>query len=112
MARKDIMLAMPYDRKRVRKWGRDFYVQPKLDGIRCRALIQANKVTLVSSQGNEIVSVPHLNAQLLQWHYSFRNLTPHIIESDGELYRHNMKFEDIVSVCRRTVNKHPDYAEM
>ncbi len=24
MARKDIMLAMPYDRKRVRKWGRDF----------------------------------------------------------------------------------------
>ena len=49
MARKDIMLAMPYDRKRVRKWGRDFYVQPKLDGIRCRELIQANKVTLVKN---------------------------------------------------------------
>ncbi|MBU2346604.1 MAG: hypothetical protein KJ888_20635, partial [Gammaproteobacteria bacterium] len=55
---------------------------------------------LLSSEENVIYSVPHINKAL-----STLQLRA---ELDGELYCHNMKFEEIVSITSRTVNLHPN----
>lgn len=102
--RTGIMLCYPFEEKRIEKWGYPVIVQPKLDGVRCRAVVKNNKVTLLSSEENEIVSVPHVNDWLKR--------TVNNIELDGELYVHGMSFEDIVSITSRTKNLHPDYLSM
>jgi len=95
------MLAQPFEEKRLNKWGSGpFIIQPKLDGDRCRAVIDtAGKVTLYSSEENIITSVPHINEQLSQLHLNN-------IEFDGELYIHGDNFEHIHSIVSRRVNQH------
>lgn len=101
MPRSGIMLAQPFEEKRLNKWGSGpFIIQPKLDGDRCRAVIDtAGKVTLYSSEENIITSVPHINYQLSQLHLNN-------IELDGELYIHGDNFEHIHSIVSRRVNQH------
>lgn len=107
MPRSGIMLCYPFEEKRLLKWVPPFIVQPKLDGERCRAFYGFGRWTLVSSEQNEILSVPHiindLEKQLGQ------NPT---IELDGELYCHNLPFCEIHSIVGRTVNLHPDFQRM
>jgi ATP-dependent DNA ligase len=105
MKRKGIMLCYPFSVERLRKWAPPYLVQPKLDGERCRAIIKGGEVTLLSSEENEILSVPHINSAL-------KDLKLHAIELDGELYRHGMPRNDIHSIVGRTVNLSPDYGEM
>jgi len=95
------MLAQPFEEKRLSKWGSGpFIIQPKLDGDRCRAVIDnAGKATLYSSEENIITSVPHINQQLEQLHL-------YNIEFDGELYIHDDNFEHIHSIVSRRVNQH------
>ncbi len=103
--RSGIMLCYPYAEKRFNKWGKAF-IQPKLDGDRCRAVFDGDgKVTLLSSQENIISSVPHIVEELESFHL-------HNMELDGELYTHGMPHEDIHSVVSRTVNLHPMYKEI
>lgn len=102
--RKGIQLCYPFDEKRLNKWVPPYIVQPKLDGERCRAIIDHGSVLLLSSSEQEIVSVPHINKELSQ---RFTN-SPRI-ELDGELYHHGASFEDISSIVSRTVNLHPTY---
>jgi DNA ligase-1 len=74
------------------------WTQPKLDGIRCIAVIHQGKCTLWSRTRKQIVSVPHIENQLAnQFHDSYR------VVLDGELYNHEMKdqFERIVSLVRK-----------
>mgnify|MGYP001275633226 CR=1 FL=1 len=100
--RKGIMLCYPFEEKRLLKWPVPYLIQPKLDGERCRALFSTTgTVTLLSSEENEIVSVPHINTALEALH--LRN-----VELDGELYVHSMSFEEIHSRVSRKVNEHPD----
>ena len=68
------------------------FVQPKLDGIRCIAVIEAGKVELLSRNGNVIKSVPHIEAALSK-------LPDAVL--DGELYNHTIGFEKIASLVRR-----------
>lgn len=104
MARKGVMLCYPFEEKRLNKWGFPVYVQPKLDGMRCRAVRMGNlDWTLLSSQCNIIESVPHINKALIDL-----NIPPHIYELDGELYTHGMNFNDLVSRTKRTVDVHSD----
>jgi DNA ligase 1 len=72
-------------------------VQPKLDGIRCIAIIQDGKCTLWSRTRKPINSVPHIIAEL-EAAFANRNII-----LDGELYNHEMKhdFEKIVSLVRQ-----------
>jgi len=106
MTRKNIMLCYPYEDKRFNHWGGGAIIQPKLDGIRCRAVIDGKgNATLYSSQDNVIISVPHINIAL-----GLMKLKD--IELDGELYVHGMPFEDIVSIAKRTKNIHPNSQDL
>jgi DNA ligase-1 len=102
---KGIMKAYPFEEKRLLKWSPPFIIQPKYDGVRCRAvrLPATGKWALLSSEENFISSVPHINEALDSCDLSGFN------ELDGELYVHGWSFESIVSVTSRTVNYHPDY---
>ena len=107
MSRQGIMLCYPYDPKRVLKWPVPWIAQPKIDGLRCRAQIgQDGQVKLLSSQGNEITSVPHLDWELGQ-NKSLRGL-----ELDGELYCHQWSFQQLCSVVKRTRDIHPNHQEV
>jgi ATP-dependent DNA ligase len=105
MARSGIMLAHPFEERRLSKWVPPYFIQKKLDGERCRAMCFKDKVTLISSEGNQFMHLPHINEALMK-------LKLHGVELDGELYCHGMNFSDIHSICSRKVNPHPEYALM
>jgi len=105
---KNIMKAYPFSEDRLAKWNPPYIVQPKYDGVRCRAIPIAGAhgegCLLLSSEENIIYSVPHLNEII-----GGLGLKG---ELDGELYCHGMSFEEIVSITSRTVNLHPDYKKI
>jgi ATP-dependent DNA ligase len=106
---KGIMKAYPFEEKRLAKWEPPYIVQPKFDGIRCRAVpIERGNYLLLSSEENIVYSVPHIVAVLDH----SRNLH----ELDGELYSHELFLEGghelISSITSRTVNIHPRHKEM
>ena len=72
------------------------YVQPKLDGIRCIAILKGGKCTLWSRTRKPITGVPHI-ARAIEAAFS------EDIVLDGELYHHDFKanFEKIVSFVRQ-----------
>jgi len=96
------MLCYPFEEKRLLKWKPPFIVQPKLDGVRCRALRGAfGNYQLLSSEEKEIISVPHVTNALNALEFKPAEL-------DGELYCHGMSFEEIFSRTSRTANQHID----
>lgn len=100
--RSGIMLCYPFEEKRLATWVAPYIIQPKLDGVRCRALIQNNQCILVSSENHIIESVAHINKALVE---RFPNST---IELDGELYCHGMDFQSIISRTSRSKNIHKE----
>lgn len=72
------------------------YVQPKLDGIRCIAILKDGKCTLWSRTRKPITGVPHIQREIES------NFTEDLV-LDGELYNHDLKanFEKIVSMVRQ-----------
>jgi len=72
------------------------YAQPKLDGIRCIAILKDGKCTLWSRTRKPITGVPHI-ARFIEQNFGGE------IAFDGELYNHEYKsnFEKIVSIVRQ-----------
>ena len=104
---KNIMKCYPFEEKRLAKWSPPYIVQPKYDGVRCRAVpssLQAGDYLLLSSEENVIFSVPHILEELKRLHLN--------AELDGELYCHGKTFEEIVSITSRTVNLHPNLLDI
>jgi len=106
---KNIMKCYPFEEKRLSSWQPPYIVQPKYDGIRCRAIplqtsINPDDYLLLSSEENIIRSVPHINLALQSMKLK--------CELDGELYCHGMSFEQITSITSRSVNLHPDYPKI
>ena len=101
---KNIMKAYPFEEKRLSKWKPPFIVQPKYDGVRCRAVPTENGILLLSSEENVIFSVPHINEELKSLGLK--------AELDGELYIHGASFEEIVSITSRTVNISSDHQKI
>jgi len=72
------------------------FVQPKLDGIRCIAILKDGKCTLWSRTRKPITSCPHIVAEI-------EKMFVDDITLDGELYAHEFKtnFEYIVHLVRQ-----------
>lgn len=108
--RENIMLCYPLEEKRLIKWGPPYIVQPKLDGDRCRCVIdELGGIELISSEGNpRNQSVPHI-VKDIQNLLSEGILSPPI-ELDGELYIHEGGYHELIhGIVSRTRNLHPDY---
>lgn len=107
-----IMLCQPVDEKNLERNFKAFpsmMAQPKLDGMRCWVKWEGDTPRLISSQGELIMSVPHIELALKD----FAHITGLKPELDGELYAHHMVFEKIISICKRHAeNLHPDYMDM
>ena len=104
--RQGIMLCYPFDEGRFARWGGKGLIQPKLHGLRCRAIgDNAGEVTLLSSEANVFTSVPHIKEQLQS--LGLRNR-----ELDGELYVHGMSFQGIASIVKTKIGLHPGYKQM
>lgn len=71
-------------------------VSPKLDGVRCLAVLKHGKCTLYSRGKKEFTSVPHISREI---ETLFKGKD---IVLDGELYLHSYRdrFEDIISLVR------------
>jgi DNA ligase-1 len=70
------------------------FVQPKLDGMRC---VKADDYPeFYTRTGKDLLSVPKLEDLVQKYFRGF--------STDGELYVHNVDFEDIMGSVRRTVN--------
>ena len=90
------MLAHKSDPKRIDFENKHYYVQPKLDGIRC----YITKDGMFTRNHKPIVSCPHI----FEWFQKFYNDDRVETIFDGELYNHALKneFSKIVSLVRKT----------
>ena len=77
------------------------YAQPKLDGIRCIAVVKDGVCTLWSRTRKPITGVPHIIVALE------KRFPDEDVVLDGELYNHKYKnkFEEIVSFVRQETPK-------
>jgi DNA ligase-1 len=73
------------------------YVQPKIDGMRCIAVKGSDEVKLYASSGREILNLRHIKDEL-----NVMLLNGDVI--DGELYKHGMPLNQILSIVKREVN--------
>lgn len=103
--RSEVLLCYPLEQRRLIEpkfnWRFPVLTQPKLDGVRCRAVCNGKNVVLLSSTCAIISSVPHIVEKLQSM-----NL---YVELDGELYIHGESFETINSIVSRTVNLHESH---
>lgn len=85
------MLAEKFDPSRL---DGAFYIQPKLNGVRCIA----DKNGLWSRKGKEFVNTPHISRELKSFFDNFPDA-----RLDGELYNHAYKkdFEGLVSAIKK-----------
>lgn len=90
------MLAQAY-KKHSSKIKFPAFVQPKLDGIRCIAMVKNGICTLWSRTRKRITSMPHI-VEEIENVFKGQNII-----LDGELYNHDYKanFEHIVSLVRQ-----------
>lgn len=97
------MLAHTYE-DHINKVEYPCFAQPKLDGMRCIAVIKEGKVSLWSRERKPILSCPHIINELEHWanceesNEDFLNCT-----LDGELYNHQLadEFEQIMSAVKK-----------
>lgn len=76
------------------------YVQPKLDGVRCLAVVRDGKCTLYTRSQKVIDTVPHVVAAIER--ISKLRKAPNFV-LDGELYNHELKgdFNRILGAIKR-----------
>jgi DNA ligase-1 len=102
----DPMLAHPFS-KHGEKIVYPCLAQPKLDGIRCIAMIRHGKCTLWSRTRKPIISVPHIVEEL-------EKLYKGSITLDGELYNHDFKenFEHITHIVGQKTTPDPKHKDV
>ncbi len=110
--RKGIMLCYPLEERRLKSdtfrnpWDEwPVFVQPKLNGDRCRAMNCTGREFLFSSTERIITSVPHIVEELNE----VKGLG---VELDGELYKHGWPWKKINGIVSRTTELHPEYMHL
>lgn len=106
LERTGVMLATPLDDKLLSKFPEVNFVQPKLNGERCRAEWSniAERHVLFSSYGNVFAGLNHIQDEL--------SLIFPEISVDGELYVHGWTREKIHSIASRKKNSHKDAGQL
>ncbi len=104
--RTGIQLAVPFSERRLNndgrfrtRWTAPYLLQAKLNGERCRAIVENGRCILVSSTDNMISSIPHINMAM-------RDMPEG--EYDGELYTHGLTFSEIQSIISTVNTIHPE----
>lgn len=109
--RTGIMLCQPLDERNLARNFKAFpmmLAQPKLDGMRCWVQWVDHEPILWSSEGNPITGVPHIQLLLKDWAKKCGELS-----FDGELYTHEKRFEDIISIAKRgSDNLRDDFSDL
>lgn len=95
------MLAHPFD-KRKQHIVYPALVQPKLDGVRCMAHLKDGKATIFSRKGKALAAMPNLLASLT----AMAKKLDRELYLDGELFSHEIPFEELVGHCRRSMESH------
>lgn len=70
-------------------------VQPKLDGVRCLAYWENDEIVLLS-RGGKPYFIPHISAAL-------KKFLPKNVTFDGEIYRHDLTFQQVVTLVKKNV---------
>jgi ATP-dependent DNA ligase len=99
--RKDIMLAHPMTEAKLKAFTHEgkFFLQPKLNGERCRVEWFHSEPILFSSTGLEIQFLDHIKTALRPYQG---------VDWDGELYTHGQSRDWIASIASRKKNRHPE----
>lgn len=98
------MLANDFKGNNIKDW-QSIYYQPKLDGVRCLISNTVNGIAKMSRSNRHYSFLNHLDEQCRL----LLSLLPTGTYLDGELYAHNVPFEKITSIVRKT--KEPDADE-
>lgn len=95
------MLASDYAKRKKFLKSTDYpaFSQPKLDGVRCLAFWEEDKVRLISRSGKDYV-LPHISKEL-------EGILPANDVADGELYVHGLPLQQLNSLVRGS-HKHPE----
>ena len=86
------MLAKVYEDHSAKIDWENAFIQPKLDGMRCLAVIKDHKVTLLSRKNKEIITMAHIAEEL--------KALPDMI-LDGELYAHGKTFQENMKLIKK-----------
>lgn len=89
------MLAKSYDKVAAKiNWSGEVFIQPKLDGMRCMAIIENGTVTLLSRKGKVIDTMQHIIDAILA-----AGVTDGVL--DGELYAHGKNFQENMRLIKK-----------
>ena len=107
----EVSLANKYqDRIEKNKLDFPYFIEPKLDGVRCYIKMVDGVIRMFSRKHKEFVACPHIAAN--EFVTKFFEIYPDAI-LDGELYNHDLKddFNKIVSLVKKTKPKAEDLEE-
>lgn len=93
------MLAHKYVDKGMKYLKEPFLISPKLDGIRCIAFLKNGEVFLQSRNGKEISFLYNIKYNLKCFFSRPKNYD---LVLDGELYCHNLSFNQLSGIIRST----------
>lgn len=103
MRRQGIQLCQPWSESNFRRLPPSIFVQPKLNGGRCRVEWHASTPILLSSEGNILLGLDHITDAI-------KNFPQ--LPLDGEIYVHGWSRERIHSAMSRKVNASSDAAQL
>lgn len=79
-----------------------YYIQPKLNGVRC--LVKSdnvNKVAKLSSRGGQYYKIPVLEQELYKLLFNLYHLNQREFILDGEIYKHGVPLQEISGAARK-----------